>query len=59
MEYGIARVEACLPALYRLALGGTAVGTGLNTLKVMFFWGHRCGDAVAHVYGAILLQPMS
>jgi len=32
IEYGIARVEACLPALYRLALGGTAVGTGLNTV---------------------------
>jgi len=29
--YGIERVETCLPALYRLALGGTAVGTGLNT----------------------------
>jgi fumarate hydratase, class II len=27
---GIARVEACLPRLYPLAQGGTAVGTGLN-----------------------------
>ncbi len=27
---GIARVEAVLPRLYRLAQGGTAVGTGLN-----------------------------
>ncbi|TYZ63657.1 hypothetical protein PybrP1_006790 [[Pythium] brassicae (nom. inval.)] len=27
----IARVEAVLPNLYKLALGGTAVGTGLNT----------------------------
>jgi fumarate hydratase class II len=27
---GIARVEATLPALYELAQGGTAVGTGLN-----------------------------
>lgn len=34
MEYGIGRVQAILPALYRLALGGTAVGTGLNTSKV-------------------------
>ena len=33
VEYGIERVKAALPALYRLALGGTAVGTGLNTLK--------------------------
>ena len=28
---GLARVEGCLPRLYELALGGTAVGTGLNT----------------------------
>jgi fumarate hydratase class II len=30
IELGIARVEACLPRLYPLAQGGTAVGTGLN-----------------------------
>jgi fumarate hydratase class II len=30
IEFGIARVEACLPRLYPLAQGGTAVGTGLN-----------------------------
>ena len=29
--YSIARVEAALPRLRQLALGGTAVGTGLNT----------------------------
>ncbi len=28
---GIERVEQVLPALYELAIGGTAVGTGLNT----------------------------
>lgn len=28
---GIARVESVLPRLYELALGGTAVGTGLNS----------------------------
>jgi fumarate hydratase class II len=33
VEYGISRVEASLPSLYRLALGGTAVGTGLNTVE--------------------------
>lgn len=33
VEYGIERIERSLPALYRLALGGTAVGTGLNTLE--------------------------
>ena len=31
IELGIERVEACLPRLYPLAQGGTAVGTGLNT----------------------------
>jgi len=31
VSYGIARVESTLPRLYELALGGTAVGTGLNT----------------------------
>jgi len=31
VEHGIARLEAVLPDLCELALGGTAVGTGLNT----------------------------
>jgi fumarate hydratase class II len=31
MELGIERARQCLKNLYRLALGGTAVGTGLNT----------------------------
>merc|ERR1711935_517017 len=31
LRFGIERVEACLPRLYMLAAGGTAVGTGLNT----------------------------
>lgn len=31
LENGVARVEGCLPRLYELAIGGTAVGTGLNT----------------------------
>ncbi len=34
------RIEAALPAVYRLAIGGTAVGTGLNAP-------HRYGEAVA------------
>jgi len=33
VSYGIARIDAVLPSLYRLALGGTAVGTGLNTVE--------------------------
>jgi fumarate hydratase class II len=31
VRQGIARVNACLPGIYELAQGGTAVGTGLNT----------------------------
>ncbi|CAB9513379.1 Fumarate hydratase class II [Seminavis robusta] len=34
LAYGISRIEtSALPCLYRLALGGTAVGTGLNTVE--------------------------
>ncbi len=45
---GIARVEACLPRLYALAQGGTAVGTGLNT-KTGF--AERFADEVAKLTG--------
>ncbi|MGY6547532.1 MAG: class II fumarate hydratase [Roseinatronobacter sp.] len=31
VRMGIARVDMCLPHIYELAQGGTAVGTGLNT----------------------------
>jgi fumarate hydratase class II len=31
VDFGVKRLESCLGSLYRLALGGTAVGTGLNT----------------------------
>ena len=30
LDHGLAHVEAALPHLYELAIGGTAVGTGLN-----------------------------
>ena len=33
LEYSLQAVEQSLPALYELAIGGTAVGTGLNTRK--------------------------
>jgi fumarate hydratase class II len=33
LKYGVERVRATLPAVLRLALGGTAVGTGLNTIE--------------------------
>ncbi len=31
LDHGLAHLEASLPHLYELAIGGTAVGTGLNT----------------------------
>jgi len=31
LDHGIVHVESALPHLYELAIGGTAVGTGLNT----------------------------
>ncbi|MCB0748352.1 MAG: class II fumarate hydratase, partial [Ignavibacteriae bacterium] len=31
LTYGLDRIDGCLPRLSELALGGTAVGTGLNT----------------------------
>ncbi len=33
IAYGVERIESCLPRLYPLAQGGTAVGTGLNCPK--------------------------
>ncbi|KAI8033651.1 probable fumarate hydratase, mitochondrial [Drosophila gunungcola] len=33
LTYGLERIKCCLPRVYELALGGTAVGTGLNTHK--------------------------
>ena len=33
IEFGIARVKACLPRVLLLAQGGTAVGTGINCSK--------------------------
>ncbi|MGH6933945.1 MAG: class II fumarate hydratase [Dongiaceae bacterium] len=48
VELGIARIEACLPRLYPLAQGGTAVGTGLNA-KVGF--AERFAAQVARLTG--------
>src|SRR4029077_17476008 len=31
LDGGLARIQATLPGLYEIALGGTAVGTGLNS----------------------------
>lgn len=50
VENGIARVKDTLPRLYRLAQGGTAVGSGLNTRKGF-------DVAVANQIGAITGLP--
>lgn len=33
LEYALDRIEGCMPRMYQIALGGTAVGTGLNSHK--------------------------
>ncbi len=43
---GIKRVEMCLPDIYELAQGGTAVGTGLNTQKG---WDTRVAAEIAAI----------
>jgi fumarate hydratase class II len=45
---GIRRIEACLPDIYELAQGGTAVGTGLNT---RVGWDGRVAAAIAGITG--------
>ncbi len=45
---GIRRVKAALPAIYELAQGGTAVGTGLNTPKG---WGETVAANMAEITG--------
>ena len=44
----IRRVKAALPAIYELAQGGTAVGTGLNTPKG---WGETVAAEMAEITG--------
>merc|ERR1719495_2114711 len=48
LAFGIERIEACLPRLYLLAAGGTAVGTGLNT-RIGF--AEKVADKVADLTG--------
>ena len=43
---GIARVKMCLPDIYELAQGGTAVGTGLNT---RVGWDTRVAAQIAEI----------
>ena len=51
VEHGIARVKATLPDLRELAIGGTAVGTGLNTHPEFGApHGRRAGQAHRHAF---------
>jgi len=48
VDKGLARVKMCLPDIYELAQGGTAVGTGLNT---RVGWDVRVAAEIAAITG--------
>ncbi len=48
LDADLSRIERALPDLYELALGGTAVGTGLNTHPQ---FGDRVAAAIAEITG--------
>lgn len=48
ITFGIQRINDTLPRLYMLALGGTAVGTGLNTRKG---FAEKCAAKIAELTG--------
>lgn len=48
MAYALDRIDSCLPRVYELALGGTAVGTGLNT-RIGF--AEKCAAKIAQLTG--------
>jgi fumarate hydratase, class II len=48
IEHDIARIKAALPDLLQLAIGGTAVGTGLNTHPE---FADRCAARIAELTG--------
>jgi fumarate hydratase class II len=48
IEHGIARVQSVLPDLRELAIGGTAVGTGLNTHPE---FGRRMAEEIGAIAG--------
>ncbi|KAF5287086.1 hypothetical protein FQA39_LY16071 [Lamprigera yunnana] len=48
IQFGIDRINDSLPRLYMLAIGGTAVGTGLNTKKG---FAEKCAQAIADLTG--------
>ncbi len=53
IEHGIARLKAVLPDLHELAIGGTAVGTGLNTHPE---FGRRMAEKLGSLTGLSLVE---
>jgi fumarate hydratase class II len=48
VEHGIERIQGTLPRVFELAIGGTAVGTGLNTHSE---FAHRAATRIAELTG--------
>jgi fumarate hydratase, class II len=48
LDADLARIDAALPGLYELAIGGTAVGTGLNAPEG---FGELCASKIAAITG--------
>jgi fumarate hydratase class II len=53
LEADIDRIESALPGLYELAIGGTAVGTGLNAPEG---FGELCAAKIAAITGLPFVQ---
>ena len=53
LDHGVVRLESSLPHLLELALGGTAVGTGLNAHPEL---GQRATEALAELTGNAFVQ---
>ena len=53
LDADIARIESALPGLYELAIGGTAVGTGLNAPDG---FGDRCAAKIAAITSLPFVQ---
>ena len=48
LEYAIDRINGCMPRMYQIALGGTAVGTGLNSHRD---FPEKVADKIADITG--------
>ncbi len=56
VELGIERLESCLPRLGELAIGGTAVGTGLNTDAD---FGRHVAEELSAIYGISFSEALN